>query len=177
MTTAFEHLEPIGREECLRLLDAHGVGRISASVRSRPVIYPVNYAMADDSIIFLTRPGGDLDGATEGAVVAFEIDSANFAYHEGWSVLVVGRSAHVSDPSALERARGLSLMAWAGEERTVMVRIVLDQVSGRRISHRARDGGADQAPSGTNRGSSGGPARRASVMAPRAPGSGVPAGS
>jgi hypothetical protein len=50
---------------------------------------------------------------------------------------VVGRSAHVSDPSALKRARGLSLLPWAGEDRTVMVRIVLDQVSGQRISHRA----------------------------------------
>jgi hypothetical protein len=133
-----EHLEVIGREECLRLLEAHGVGRIGAIVGCRPIIYPVNYALADDAIIFLTRPGGDLDGSTEGTIVAFEIDSADFTYHEGWSVLVVGRSAHVSDPSALKRARGLSLMPWAGEDRTVMVRIVLDQVTGQRISHRGR---------------------------------------
>ena len=132
-----EHLEEIGREECLRLLKVHSVGRVGASVRCRPIIYPVNYALADDSILFLTRPGGDLDRATEGTIVAFEIDSANFTYHEGWSVLVIGRSAHVSDPSVLKRARGLSLTPWAGEERTSMVRIVLDHVSGRRISHRA----------------------------------------
>jgi hypothetical protein len=132
-----EHLEEIGREECLRLLKAHGVGRVGASVRCRPIIYPVNYSLADDSILFFTRPGSDLDRATEGTIVAFEIDSANFTYHEGWSVLVIGRSAHVSDPSALKRARGLSLMPWAGDERTSMIRIVLDQVSGRRISHGA----------------------------------------
>ena len=132
-----EHLEEIGREECLRLLKVHGVGRVGASVRCRPIIYPVNYSLADDSILFLTRPGSDLDRATEGTIVAFEIDSANFTYHEGWSVLVIGRSAHVSDPSALKRARGLSLMPWAGDECTSMVRIVLDHVSGRRISHRA----------------------------------------
>ena len=131
-----EHLEEIGREECLRLLKVHSVGRVGASVRCRPVIYPVNYALADDSILFLTRPGGDLDSATEGTIVAFEIDSADFTYHEGWSVLVIGRSAHVSDPSALKRARGLSLMPWAGDERASMVRIVLDHVSGQRISHR-----------------------------------------
>jgi nitroimidazol reductase NimA-like FMN-containing flavoprotein (pyridoxamine 5'-phosphate oxidase superfamily) len=134
----FEHLEEIGREECLRLLKVHGVGRVGASVRCLPIIYPVNYTLADDSILFFTRTGGDLDGATEGTVLAFEIDSADFKYHEGWSVLVVGRSAHVSDPSALKRARGLSLMPWAGDERTAMVRIVLDHVSGRRISHRAQ---------------------------------------
>ena len=131
-----EHLEEIGREECLRLLKVHSVGRVGASVRCRPIIYPVNYALADDSILFLTRPGGDLDRATEGTIVAFEIDSANFTYHEGWSVLVIGRSAHVSDPSALKRARGLSLRPWAGDERTSMIRIVLDHVSGQRISHR-----------------------------------------
>jgi hypothetical protein len=131
-----EHLEPIGRDECLRLLEAHGVGRIGANIRCRPVIYPVNYSLADDSIIFVTRAGGGLDGATDGTIVAFEIDSADFAYHEGWSVLVVGRSAHVSDPAALRRARGLSLLPWAGEERNLMVRIVLDEVSGQRITHR-----------------------------------------
>ena len=132
-----EHLEEIGREECLRLLKAHGVGRVGASVRCRPIIYPVNYTLADDSILFLTRSGGDLDAATEGTIVAFEIDSADFTYHEGWSVLVIGRSAHVSDPGALTRARGLSLAPWAGGHRTCMVRIVLDHVSGQRISHRA----------------------------------------
>jgi hypothetical protein len=132
-----DHIEEIEREECLRLLKMHGVGRVGASVRCRPIIYPVNYTLADDSILFLTRPGGDLDRATEGTIVAFEIDSADFTYHEGWSVLVIGRSAHVSDPSALKRARGLSLMPWAGAERMSMVRIVLDQISGRRISHRA----------------------------------------
>ncbi len=131
-----EHLEEIGREECLRLLKAHGVGRVGASIRCRPIIYPVNYTLADDSILFLTRTGGDLDRATEGTIVAFEIDSANFTYHEGWSVLVIGRSAHVTDPTALQRARGLSLMPWAGDERNCMVRIVLDHISGRRISHR-----------------------------------------
>jgi nitroimidazol reductase NimA-like FMN-containing flavoprotein (pyridoxamine 5'-phosphate oxidase superfamily) len=132
-----EHLEEIGREECLHLLKAHGVGRVGANVRCRPIIYPVNYSLVDDSILFLIRPGSDLDRAIEGTILAFEIDSANFTYHEGWSVLVIGRSAHVSDPSALKRARGLSLMPWAGGERTSMVRIVLDDVSGRRISHRA----------------------------------------
>jgi hypothetical protein len=176
MTTALEHLEPIGREECLRLLEAHGVGRVGFGVQSRPVIYPVNYALADESIIFLTRPGSDLDRATEGALVAFEIDSANFVYHEGWSVLVVGRSAHVSDPSALKRARALSLTAWAGEERTVMVRIVLDQVSGRRITLRARDTGAAHQTRREN-GGSGRPARRSSAMTAPVPSSGVPAES
>lgn len=132
-----EHLEEIGREECLRLLQEHSVGRVGASVQCRPIIYPVNYTLGDDSILFLTRPGSELDRSTEGTIVAFEIDSADFTYHEGWSVLVVGRSAHVSDPAALTRARGLSLAPWAGDERTSMVRIVLDQVSGRRISHRA----------------------------------------
>ncbi len=132
-----EHLEELEREECLRLLKMHGVGRVGASVRCRPIIYPVNYTLADDSILFLTRSGSDLDRATEGTIVAFEIDSADFTYHEGWSVLVIGRTAHVSDPSELKRVRGLSLMPWAGDERTSMVRIVLDHVRGRRISHRA----------------------------------------
>ena len=55
------HLEPLSRDECILRLQARGVGRVGATVRGRPVIYPVNYAVHEDAIVFRTRRGGELD--------------------------------------------------------------------------------------------------------------------
>jgi DNA/RNA endonuclease YhcR with UshA esterase domain len=137
-TEGLEHLEVIERDECLNLLEARGIGRVGASTRCRPVVYPVNYTVQDGTILFRTREGGDLDHATDDAIVAFEIDSADFTYHEGWSVLVVGRSSHVGGTDVLDVYEAAQrLLPWAGAERSVIVCIELDEVSGRRISHRA----------------------------------------
>jgi hypothetical protein len=137
-TRSLEHLEVIEHDECLNLLEARGVGRVGANTRCRPVIYPVNYTVHDGTILFRTREGGDLDRATDDSIVAFEIDSADFTYHEGWSVLVVGRSSHVCATGVLDVYEAAQrLLPWAGDERSVIVRIELDEVSGRRISHRA----------------------------------------
>ena len=131
------HLEPLSRDECVLHLQARGVGRVGATVRGRPVIYPVNYAVHEDAIVFRTRRGGDLDLATAETVVAFEIDGADNLYHEGWCVLVVGRASHVSDPAEFSGLKSVCLSPWAGENRDCFVRISFDEVCGRHIHHRA----------------------------------------
>ncbi len=99
------------------------------------MILPVNYAVVGDAVLVRARRGGDLDRITCNTVVAVEIDGTDSIYHEGWSVLVVGRSAHVTDPGELDRLKGLRLLPWAGEGRDLFIRIALDDVSGRRIHH------------------------------------------
>jgi hypothetical protein len=131
------HLEHLSRDECILRLQARGVGRVGATVRGRPVIYPVNYAVHEDAIVFRTRRGGELDLATAEAVAAFEIDGADNLYHEGWCVLVVGRTCHVSDPAEFAGLKDVRLSPWAGEDRDCFVRISFDEVSGRNIHHRA----------------------------------------
>jgi nitroimidazol reductase NimA-like FMN-containing flavoprotein (pyridoxamine 5'-phosphate oxidase superfamily) len=130
-----DHLKVLDREECLRRLEAHGVGRIGAIVCGRPVVYPVNYAIYDGAIVFRTRRGGELDSATNGEVAAFEIDDVDHLYHEGWSVLVVGRCSPVNDVAELEGLSDVRLSPWADEKRDRFVRIPFDTVSGRHISH------------------------------------------
>jgi uncharacterized protein len=130
-----DHLKVLDREQCLRRLEAHGVGRIGAIVCGRPVVYPVNYAIHDGAIVFRTRRGGELDSATNGEAAAFEIDGIDHLYHEGWSVLVVGRCSPVNDVAELEGLRDVRLSPWADERRDRFVRIPFDKVSGRHISH------------------------------------------
>ena len=111
------------------------MGRIGAIVCGRPVVYPVNYAIHDGAIVFRTRRGGELDSATNGEVAAFEIDGVDHLYHEGWSVLVVGRCCPVNDVAELEGLRDVRLSPWADEKRDRFVRIPFDSISGRHVSH------------------------------------------
>jgi hypothetical protein len=131
-----DHLEALDRDECILRLKAHGVGRVGATLYGRPLVYPVNYALHDDAVVIRTRAGGDIDQATDDAWVALEIDGSDSLYHEGWSVLVVGRATHVRDPFELARLRLVRLSPWADESRCSVVRIPLDEVSGRRLRHR-----------------------------------------
>jgi nitroimidazol reductase NimA-like FMN-containing flavoprotein (pyridoxamine 5'-phosphate oxidase superfamily) len=123
------------RTECLQLLERQGLGRVGGQVQGRPVIFPVNYALFDNTIWFRMRRDGDLDRATRDTDVAFEIDGVDRTYHEGWSVLVTGRCTHVSNPVQLDQLRSVPLLPWAGERRNLVARISLESVSGRRLHH------------------------------------------
>ncbi len=112
-------------------------GPRSVVVRGYPAIFPVNYALLQDTILICIRSGGDLARATVDSVAAFEIDGEDNVYHEGWSVLVVGRCAHL--PQSVDTDRGVQavgLLPWAGSDRDLFVRISIDEISGRRIGRR-----------------------------------------
>ncbi len=132
-----DHLEDLDEDECLRLLEEGSLGRIGAVVRGHPIIFPVNYVAFERAILFRTRRGGELDGATADVTVAFEIDGADNVYHEGWSVLTIGRCAHESGSVELGKVPASRLSPWAASGRDLLVRISIDVISGRRIRHHA----------------------------------------
>ena len=132
------HLEALSREECILRLQAHGIGRVSVVRAGRPAIYPVNYIVDGESVVFRTGRGSDLYKATFEAPAALEIDGTDAIYHEGWSVLVVGRASHVHDPLEIVRLSAARLTAWAGARRDCFVKIALEEVTGRHIHHRVR---------------------------------------
>jgi nitroimidazol reductase NimA-like FMN-containing flavoprotein (pyridoxamine 5'-phosphate oxidase superfamily) len=128
-------MQALGTAECMRRLGRAGVGRIAVTVGALPAIFPVNYAMHDDEIYFRTASGTKLAAASDKAVVAFEIDNANAIWHDGWSVLVVGRAEEVVDPDALDRLRDLPLRPWLPSGPMTLVRIRPRIISGRQITH------------------------------------------
>lgn len=132
-------LEILSAEECLDLLRAEEIGRVSTSLRALPVVLPVTYTMDGDRIVFRTNVGTKFHAATRGAVVAFEIDDFDRATRTGWSVMVVGEASEITDPDELERARRLPLEPWIGNDgepdRYVCIPVV--HVSGRRIRRTA----------------------------------------
>ena len=127
------NLEVLAEEECQALLESRRVGRVAVSVGAIPAVFPVNYAMAEGAVHFLTAEGTKLAAAVRGAVVAFEVDEIDEADHRGWSVLVVGE-AHTVEGADADRVMGRAgPTPWAPGPRHHLVRIGAEFVSGRRI--------------------------------------------
>jgi uncharacterized protein len=129
----------IGRDRCLQMLAAAsgGVGRIAISV-SPPMIRPVNYAFdgPTQSVVFRSAPGSELHEGLGSGTAAFEIDGTDPVERTGWSVIIVGEAAEVTDPAETDRFDGLELEPWAPGPRTRWMRIRATSVSGRRIIDR-----------------------------------------
>jgi hypothetical protein len=97
------------------------------------VIFPVNYVFDQDLVVFRTDPGSKLDAAAEREAVAFEVDAIDEATRTGWSVVVRGSLAEITDPADLARLRALPLYPWAPGEKTRYVRVRPLSITGRRI--------------------------------------------
>lgn len=128
-------LELLTEDDAWMLLSHGTIGRIGLSMRALPVIFPVNFAVIDDSIAFRTAPGSKLSAAAAGAVVAFEVDDYESESRTGWSVLVVGRAEIVHDLDVAFKVLAAKLTPFAPGVRSSLVRIRPDFVSGRRIVH------------------------------------------
>lgn len=123
----------LGEGECFELLASCSIGRVGVSIGAIPAIFPVNFCLSHRTIFFRTAPGTKLSAALREADVAFEVDHADPIYHQGWSVLAVGKCREVTEEVVLEQVKGLPLEPWAPGSRTHVIRIDPDFVSGRRI--------------------------------------------
>src|SRR3546814_20622897 len=115
-------LELLSEEEARELLDHSEIGRVGVTMGAIPAIFPVNYAIVDDLIVFRTAPGSKLSAATEGAVVAFEVDEFDGASQSGWGVLVVGRSQVVPDLDTTLKELDVGPEQWANGSHTALGR-------------------------------------------------------
>ncbi|MFB7187371.1 helix-turn-helix domain-containing protein [Streptomyces sp. NPDC056230] len=141
----------LGPQECHRLLSTHGVGRIGVTTADGPAILPVNYVVDGDRISYRSAHH-TLPATAADHLVAFEVDHIDEALSQGWSVLLVGTAATVSDPEASRRLDELAhTTPWAGGPRNVWLTITPTRVTGRRIrvlkSHAAPTGGEPRDPS------------------------------
>lgn len=133
-------LQLLTDDESRELLHQSDVGRIGVTMGAIPAIFPVNYAVIDDAIVFRTAPGSKLSAATSGAVVAFEVDDYDRRDRTGWSVLVVGRSEVVHDLDTTFKVLDSGLEPFADGLRSAIVRISIEMISGRRIARPGIDG-------------------------------------
>jgi uncharacterized protein len=116
--------------ECLELLKTEEVGRIAVVVEGRPEIFPVNYVLHGNGILFRTDSGTKLVGATHGPVT-FEVDRLHRNTRSGWSVIVHGRAALYTkfDSHAQQQASRL----WLGTSKPHLIRVTPTTITGRRV--------------------------------------------
>ena len=120
--------------ECYELLSLGGVGRVAFTTADGPVMLPVNYAMAAQTVVFRTAPDTRLARYLDCAA-AFEADHLDEALSQGWSVLVTGRAVRVTKEAEVRHLEQPgAVQPWADGARDVYVRIIPHQISGRRIS-------------------------------------------
>ena len=129
-------MEDLAEDECFDLLKRHHFGRVAFAERVElpPVIMPLNYLVAADTVVVRTDPDSRLGGALRDALVTFEIDGIDRLQRTGWSVVVSGRAQEVVDPDDLRELNQTPLLPWAPGDRSQYVRITPASVSGRRIS-------------------------------------------
>ena len=127
----FRELE---RHECLRLLATVPVGRIVHTRQALPAVLLVNFRLDDDGAVLLcTSAASELVRAIDGAVVAFEADEVDAVAHSGWSVVVTGSAAVVTDPAERERLATTGPVSWVPSPQEVFVRIEPQLVTGREL--------------------------------------------
>lgn len=129
-------LEELGLAECRSLLAAHHFGRLAFldHVGVLPMITPVNYAFTDAGVVLRSEQGSKFRAAVENAGAAFEIDGVDQEQQTGWSVVVRGRIASVTDPDEVERLHRLQLISWVPDSRPHYLRLAASRVTGRRVS-------------------------------------------
>lgn len=122
---------------CLTLLAGGVVGRVAfIGADGRQELLPVNFAVVEDSIYFRTSRAGPLSRLAEGLDnVAFGVDGVEVSSGRGWNVTARGETVGVSDHAELAdvEASGLS-QPWAGGDRGQVVKIVIHEIDGRRVT-------------------------------------------
>ncbi len=122
-------LHVLDEAECYVFLHSRTLGRIGVRIADQLSIFPVYYAVMDHDIVFRTAPGTKLDAAVLETSVVFEADNAS----PGWSVLVRGHVHQITEPAQLVHAQSLLGHDWPAGEREYYVRLVAEQVTGRRL--------------------------------------------
>lgn len=121
--------EIMSTEDCWEFLAGHQIGRVAEFVYGRVEIFPVNYGLDADGIIFRTNLGTKLAG-TIGKPVAFEVDQIDLEVHAGSSVVVHGE---VHDISALDNSEcRQTAESWAGQK-DYLLKIRPTVITGRRV--------------------------------------------
>jgi uncharacterized protein len=124
-------LGALDREECLLLVRWESVGRLAVARQGfAPVVVPVNFVLDGDTILFRTDVGDTTLRLFENPA-SFQVDRFDWYRRIGWSVLIQG-NAQLLTPEEAD-ALEADVVPWAPGERELVVRIVPESISGRRV--------------------------------------------
>lgn len=124
--------EVLTEAQCWDLLSQTVVGRLAVCVDGRAHIFPINFVIDSNAIVFRTASGTKLAAARD-HYVAFEIDGFDAERGEAWSVIVAGPATEISSGLEWSNVIDLPLFPWHVAPKGHFVRIAADEISGRRF--------------------------------------------
>ena len=128
-----DQMEILDVAESLQLLRSAQVGRLGIAIMNVPDIFPVNFVVDDDTVVFRTAEGTKFAAAVLGTAVAFEVDGYDPEAGEAWSVVIKGQAVEIEGLYELFDAEALPLFPWHNSPKYRFVRILSDEITGRRF--------------------------------------------
>jgi len=123
---------PLAR--CEELLATHRTGRVAWNAPDGPEVLPVTYAYDTGRVVFRTSPFGALSELARGSTVAFQIDEVDAEAGAGWSVLVRGTAAGITEPHDLVNLWTKDgLEPWATGIRNLFIAVTPRTITGRAV--------------------------------------------
>ena len=126
------HEDELSTSQSWTLLRHGEVGRLAVAVDGHPDIFPVNYAVGQESVVFRSAAGTKL-AACAGHQVAFEAEGHDDLTSIAWSVVVRGRAVRVDKLYDVLEMVELPLFPWHSGPKPHFIRIDVDTISGRRL--------------------------------------------
>ena len=132
MTASIPATDPGALEthQCWALLRSATLGRLAVVAEYGVDVFPVNYLVDHDTIVFRSAPGTKLLDITHDPVVAFEVDAVDDVHR--WSVVVRGQARRLDSDDEIERSGVLDLSTRTPTAKHLYVRITPRVVTGRR---------------------------------------------
>jgi uncharacterized protein len=127
-------VEDLSRADCKRLLASQNLGRIAIVVDGRPQIFPVNFVLEDEVVVFRTSWGLKLERSPL-TPVAFETDMVDTVAGKAWSVVVQGTAQDITEAidTRSVRLRHLAVDPAAPGDRPYWMGVYVSEISGRRF--------------------------------------------
>ena len=116
-------------ELCWEHLAVQQLGRLVTHAGGVLDIFPVNYVVDGESVVFRTAEGSKLTELTVNDEVLFEVD--DYSDTDAWSVVVRGTAHRLETEAEVREADTLPLNPWIPTLKYNYVRIVPTSISGR----------------------------------------------
>src|ERR1700712_3636619 len=120
-------------DACWALLRSVETGRLGVTSNGDPDIFPVNFVVDRGTVVFRTAAGATMTAALSGRV-AFEADGLDPEANQAWSVVIKGRAEAVKKLYELLDTTALPLFPWHPSPKHHLIRIVVEEITGRRFA-------------------------------------------
>ncbi len=116
--------------ECWEFLRRSAVGRLAVIVDHHPEIFPINFVVDGNSLVFRTEAGTKFWSALQDPC-ALEVDGYGPPAGTAWSVMVKGQAVHVEGQDEKTRIDKLKLNPWQPGSKEIYLRVNPTSLTGR----------------------------------------------